>query len=269
MREVDDPKHVVDAAWGGLRDEQYVVRAGHRRLRRAPGSRRSIDEDPVGAGFAGAYDRLLANPRDELARVLFARLEVRVYERSVGRYRDAPSPAALLGQSHGSLGADVLADAAPLARDGVHERARAALGADERHRLEPARVHAESASGAPVGIDFRELAGDEIAARRFARVEHEVQVRRVDVAVCERRASGIAVGTRDRGERRGDEGLPAASLAAHHDDLLHEAAPVDVSRSFCAMSASRACSARNSSARSGSASTMGRPSAYARAIVSE
>ncbi len=206
-----DAPRVVDARQGRLRNDDGKVRVGQRGQHGATDPRGTVDDHIVQAARFGKLFCLLPDQGDELPRILLGDPEPRVDERPVGRIREVPLAAEVFPHLDDLDGADAGAEPAALAGEGIDDEV--VVGPPDR--IEPAHLGALAAGDARVRVDPRGFAAPELVRLDEARVEQEVQVRRVDVAVhhdlvlCQ------------RGERRREDRLTRAAFAADDHDLLH------------------------------------------------
>ncbi len=209
--QLQHPFQIMFAGGRWLRDDQHSGRAGQACNRRAADTGRTVDQDQPAAGRLGNLARLLANERDELARIPLAWAQMSMNQRTKAGVRDKPVSVLSRNQLDGVLGAEVLADAAALAGcriDTKRARHLSMARSIEEDRVEAAQLLTLTAGDAMARFDAGAQAADKRLLASQAWIQNQRKVGGIHVAIRQHRLVGQG---RQRSRHRSFAG---AALAA-------------------------------------------------------
>jgi len=215
-RQCEDPFEVVFPGYRGLGDHEHLCSTAQRRDDRAADARGAVHDDQGMPLLLGDATGLAAHHGDELARVLGRDAQPGVDHGPAPGLRDHPVPAGTVGKIDGLLRTEVRAHPAALAGYGVNTEGVPARSCLVPHDgIVPAQVLAGAAPGAVLLPDHGLAAADELVLRHDLRLQEQVHVRRVHVAV---RYDRVLC---QHGQRGSQAGLARTTLAADDDKLLY------------------------------------------------
>jgi hypothetical protein len=213
--QLQHPREIVLAGDGRFGDDQHLGGAAQRSDDRTADAGGAVDDHQIALLFLGDAPGLLAHGGDQLARILGGHPQPGMDHRPATGIGNHPFAAEPLGKIDGLFRAETHTDPAALAGHRIDDAARTGFGFMGPHRVEPAEVAANSAAGAVRLADDRLVPAAKIVTLPDIRLQHQMQIGRVDVAIGEHRLFS------QHGERGGDAGLAGPPLAADNDQLFH------------------------------------------------
>jgi len=216
-RQLQHPGQIMLAGHGRLRHHQHAVRTGHRGDHRTSDTGRPVGDDQRQAPLFRHAAGFLPDRGHQLAGVFCRGGQTGMDHGAATRLREHPFAAKPLRKIDGLCRAEPHAHAAPLAGDRID----LIEGFAERtlhivNRVKAAQLGARPAASTGFAADHRFIPAPEIRFRDNLRRQHQMQVRRIHIAIGQHGASG-----RERREGGRHAGLAGAALAADDHTLLN------------------------------------------------